>query len=529
MENKNTPSKTNWFIQPMVVSIFLAGGFMLGVWFQGEGKSTLVQSEHSSAYHKLGEILNFVQTRYVDTVDIDRLADVAAEAILNELDPHSYYIPQEKSAAITNRMQGNLEGIGVEFFLFLDTVYVVDVIANSPASKVDLLPGDAILAINDTLVSGLEREMSEIVELFRGPVDSEVRLRTLRNAEEKEREVVVKRGTVPINSVGSSYLIEEDLLYLKLNSFTARSYSEFMQVIEENVAGKEKIDLILDLRHNPGGYLQEAIKILSQLFPQAGKTMVKTKSHSKMEKTYRSNGRNFFHIDRVVVLIDGASASASEIVAGVVQDLDRGLVIGSKSFGKGSVQEHYRLRDNSAIRLTVSKYYIPSGRAIFREEDWVADNGGATDEEASFYTTNGRLVPEGKAIQPDILVDVNSMFSHADFNKYLQFINQLAFSYFRDEAGQIQEYSAEYLNQLIPQTWQTDLLELLEEEDGKRDLENLLEENSERVYSFLEARLGRFIFGSNLYYEVLNRTDPVVRTAIEALESDYQAMLSRQR
>ena len=529
MENKNIQSKTNWFIQPMVVAIFLAGGFMLGVWFQGEGKSPLVEGTQTSSYHKLGEILNFIQSRYVDTIDIDRLADVAAEAILNELDPHSYYIPEEKHSAITNRMQGNLEGIGVEFFLFLDTFFVVDVIPNSPASMVDLLPGDAILAINDTIVSGRGREMFEIVELFRGPVDSEVRLRTLRDSGQKELEVVVKRGTVPINSVGSSYLIKDDLLYLRLNSFTARSYSEFMQVIEENVAGKEKIDLILDLRHNPGGYLQEAIKILSQLFPQAGKTMVKTKSHSKMEKTYRSNGRNFFHIDRVVVLIDGASASASEIVAGVIQDLDRGLVIGTKSYGKGSVQEHYHLKDGSAIRLTVSKYFIPSGRAIYREEDWVAENKGASDEDANFYTTNGRLVPEGKAIQPDILVDIKPVFRHAGFNHYLQYINRLAFSYFKAAAGQMQVNSPDDLGQFIHEDWKTDLLELLDEEEKKHDLENLLEENSERVYSFLEARLGRFIFGTNQYYQILNRTDPVVNTAIEALESDYQVMLSRQR
>lgn len=531
MEENNTKSETYWMLQPMVIALVLAGGFLLGWYFQGDGKPNVITGPHGteiSSYNKLSEILNFIQTKYVDSVDIDHLADVAAGAMLKELDPHSYYIPKQDAEAINNRMQGNIDGIGVEFFLFRDTVYIIDIISNSPAADSELSRGDAILSINDSLVSGYQREVNEILELFRGSADSEVKLIVFRAQKGEKLEIKLSRSKVPVNSIGSSYMIEEDLLYIKLNSFNSRSYSEFMQVIEDAVKNRNEISIILDLRHNPGGYLQEAIKILSQLFPRAGTTLVRTKGLYSIEKTYRSSGRNFFSIDRVAVLIDGASASASEIIAGVVQDLDRGIVVGTESYGKGSVQEHYTLRDESALRLTVSKYFIPSGRSILKNEN-VFSPENLRDSNQLYYTSNGREVWQGSAITPDITVPTDSIFVHSDFNQIMQLVNKFAFSYFIEQPDKGKSLTTEDIKHYIPEQWKDELLEFAVEENSQSQVNYLIESDVEKVYSFLEARLARFFLGENAYYEILNQTDPVVNSALHALDNEYQAMLSNDR
>ena len=508
----------------------------MGVYFQGNGdvqigKLPTKTSQSSSPYQKIGEILNFIQTKYVDSVDMDHLADVAANAILQELDPNSYYITREQAISVNQRMQGNLEGIGIEFFVFRDSVYVIDVLPDGPAESSVLSKGDIILSVDDSLVSGNGLSLNEIVELFRGESGSKVLLNIYRPTESRKIEVELTRGTVPVNSVGAAYMMDDDLLYIKLNSFTSRSYREFMQAIERNVDENKEFDLILDLRHNPGGYLQEAIKILSQFFRRSGLPLVYTRGSSIQERVYKTSGQNFYRIGKIAVLIDGASASASEIVAGVTQDMDRAIIVGSPSFGKGSVQEHYRLSDQSAMRLTVSRYYIPSGRAIFKSQQ-LADGAdafyyseGANDE---FLTRNGRRVEQGSAIQPDILVEADSLFTHNNFEPILRIINRLAFVYYLAsfQAGQDVESFLSNLSTL-PYTWKEDFMELAEEEYGNRDLEEMIYDHSDRISGFLKARKARYFAGSTAYQKVLNEYDPVVRAAIEALENDYQAMLNR--
>jgi carboxyl-terminal processing protease len=536
MNEENSTPGSYWLMQPLIFAVLLAGGFAMGAMFQSNGGVQVIKSERSKSassgsYEKLGEILNFIQTKYVDSVDVDHLADVAARAMLKELDPNSYYISRADAVAVNNRMQGNLDGIGIEFFVFQDTVHIIDVLADGPAENAELKRGDVILAVNDSVVSGHQRELGEIIEIFRGESGTVARIEVLRPSTGEISEINVQRGSVPLSSVGASYMIEDDLLYVKLNSFTSRTYREFMESIESSIVEGETIDLVLDLRHNPGGYLQEAIKILSQLFPRAGTELVKTRGSSIQERVYKSSGQQFFRIGKIAVLIDGASASASEIIAGVVQDLDRAIVVGTESYGKGSVQEHYRLRDESAIRLTVSRYFIPSGRSIYkkdRDEYYKGEfTDGSFDADRTYFTDNGREVFEGQAIRPDIIVESDSFFTHSSFADVMLVVNRLAFVYYRDLVNSKTADIQSFEDVQIPARWKQDFQKLAEAEFGDTELLYKAKENPERVGDFLRARMARYFFGENGYYQVLNQTDPVVLTAREALYGDYQAMLEK--
>ncbi|TVR87673.1 MAG: PDZ domain-containing protein [Saprospirales bacterium] len=537
-EEKPQAESSYWLMQPLIFALLLALGFSLGVFFNGSSNVQIIKSDKSrsvssGSMHKLGEILNFVQTKYVDSVDVDQLADVAARAILEELDPNSYYISREETSAVNQRMQGNMEGIGVEFFVFRDSLHIIDVFPGGPADNADIRTGDIILSVNDSLVTGMDRSLENIMTLMRSEPARPVRLELLRPSEEEINEIIVTRGTVPINSIGASYLIDDNLLYVKINSFTSRTYREFMESIETKISDSEEFDLILDLRHNPGGYLQEAVKILSQMFGQSGLELVKTRGYSSQERVYRTTGQQFFRVGKVAVLIDGASASASEIIAGVLQDLDRAIVIGTHSYGKGSVQEHYRLRDNSAIRLTVSRYYIPSGRSIYKkvEDDYYSSD--VTDETfdvgKTFLTANGRKVFEGRAIEPDILIDQDSFLTKRSYSMFRNTINRLAFVYFRESLGTTEDITSKGSAVDIPVQWKEDFLELAEEEFGNRDIEEDLVNYSDRVKNLLMARIARYEHGPAGYYKQLNHNDPFVIMAKEALYSDYhyQAMLQK--
>lgn len=537
MRDRESKKSSYWVMQPMLFAILLAAGFLLGVLFQNKGDlqiSTNKPVASHSSYHKLGEILNFIQTKYVDTIDVERLADVAAEAILKELDPNSYYIPAKEAAKVNSRMQGNLEGIGIEFFVFRDTVFIIDIIPEGPAEKSDLQSGDVILSVNESQVTGKNLSVEEIIGYFQGEVGSVAQIEVLRPMDDERFTVEIARGTIPINSVGASYLIDDDLLYIKLNSFTSKTYREFMQTIEKHISEGQQLDLILDLRHNPGGYLQEAIKILSQFFPRSGLELVETKGLSSKKKTYKTTGNNFFEIGKLAVLIDRSSASASEIIAGVTQDMDRGIVIGSGSYGKGSVQEHYTLSDESALRLTVSKYFIPSGRSIFKNEasdldgEFLSGNGQQDSfPQQNFMTRNGRIVTQGNAIQPDIEVNADTFFTHAEFDSVFRIVNRMAFLYHRDNPIEFSDWHSFNNRFELTPNWKAQFFEMASEEGFEESIRGLLSRKSNRIEGILKARLARYYFGQDAYYQTLNSLDPVVNTAIDALQNDYNSLLAK--
>ena len=418
---------------PFTLAAFLVGGILIGVRMNEDApvviRPTLTNPNNGGEYGKLEELIRYIDAKYVDDVNGNELTEKAINEILTNLDPHSVYIPADKRRQIKEQLDGNLDGIGVEFFVLEDTVLVVNVTKSGPSDRAGILPGDKIIAVDDTLVAGIGRRVDDIIALLRGKSGTEVKIQVLRKGEVLDYSVI--RGRIAVNSVEVSYPISDRIGYIKINRFTANTFKDFINALDQLTDDKTKLDLILDLRENPGGYLQQATNILSQIIKEPEKLLVYTEGEHVSRSEYESSGRAIYNIGDVVVLIDERSASASEILAGAIQDYDRGVIIGRRSYGKGLVQEEYNLRDGSALRLTVARYYTPSGRSIQRPYDNLEAyendltnrfNQGEIFQEAKpdatdsvFYTKQGRKVYANNGISPDIFVPFDSTLLKMEF------------------------------------------------------------------------------------------------------------------
>jgi carboxyl-terminal processing protease len=367
IENSQNGKLNIWL--PFLFAVVLAGGIYVGSQLN-PAPQLIIQTDgiDPAEFSKIGngrieDLLRFIEARYVDEVNSDELIEKAIGEIISELDPHSSYIPVSQVERINDELEGNFDGVGIEFIILDDTIVVVAPIAGGPSEDAGILAGDKIVEINDSTAVGGETDVRELVNKLRGQAGSEVKVGVKRGKGKLVKSFKIKREPIPIFSVDVGYMINESTGFIKVNRFSATTYREFMEEVEElKEEGME--DLIVDLRQNPGGYLREATKMLSQLFPDKGKLLVYTEGRTVRRNEYKSTGLTHFAIGKVAILIDEGSASASEIVAGAVQDWDRGVVIGRRSFGKGLVQEQLDLNDGSALRLTVARYFTPSDRLI---------------------------------------------------------------------------------------------------------------------------------------------------------------------
>jgi carboxyl-terminal processing protease len=397
---------------------------ILGMWVgfslsssMGTGGSSGLFSR-SSASTSLQEILDLIRKRYVDTVNIPAITDSAIQGVLGQLDPHSAFIPASELAEVNEDLEGNFQGIGIEFNLLGDTLNVVSVVADGPSEKAGLQVGDQFLKVGDSVIVGKKISNEAVRNLLRGPEGSQVAVTILRNGRQKR--VSITRGLIPLNSLDASYLLDPKTGYIKLNKFSATTYQEFMQALD-SLKGKGMQQLVLDLRDNGGGYMEQAVKIADE-FLDDNKLIVYTQGINNPKKEYKAEHPGLFEKGKLVVLIDEGTASASEILTGSLQDWDRATIIGRRSFGKGLVQEQYSLSDGSALRLTIARYYTPLGRCIQKsyakgikvyEEDILhrihdgellnADSNKVALGKA--YTTPlGKKVYGGGGIMPDIFV-----------------------------------------------------------------------------------------------------------------------------
>src|SRR4030095_10619993 len=343
---------------PLMFSIVMIVGMVIGF--------NLRENTMTNNFFKLPrrtplqEVLDLVRLKYVDAINTDTLADDAIEEMLTHLDPHSIYIPASKLQEVNEDLQGNFEGIGVEFQIIDDTVHVTSVLPEGPSDVAGLQAGDQFLKVGDSLVAGNKINPDRIKKLLRGPGTSQVKLAMLRNHEQKV--FTVRRGTIPLPSLDAAYMLDQGVGYIKLNKFAETTYEEFMQSLENLKKNKLK-QLILDLRGNGGGILQEAVQIADE-FLDDQKLIVYTQGNKIPKETYNAKPEGLFENGKLIVLVDELSASASEVLAGSLQDWDRATIVGRRSFGKGLVQEQYQLSDASALRLTVARYYTPLGRSI---------------------------------------------------------------------------------------------------------------------------------------------------------------------
>lgn len=523
---------------PLIIVVSMVCGIFLGTYIFG--RKSLFSA--NSSYDKLGVMLDLIDKNYVDSISTDSILEKSFPDILAQLDPHSTYIPAEDLEDVNIRTEGSFSGIGIRFNILTDTVTVDEVISGGPSAKVGIMPGDRIVTVNDTVIVGNEWTNNKLLKILRGPRFSEVTLGIKRDNANDLLEFTVIRDNVPVTSVDASYMITPTIGYLKINTFSEETYAEFLtSLVRLKTTGAQKF--ILDLRGNGGGLMQAAV-LMANEFLQRDEVIVSTRGREDaFRSSSSSNGLGAFQNEPLVVLIDESSASASEILAGAVQDNDRGLIVGRRSFGKGLVQNQMELSDNSAIRLTVARYYTPSGRCIQKNytpgnlnsynqeiverymhgEGFSADSIKVDNKEV-FYTLGGREVYGGGGIIPDVFV-ANDTLGITDY--YIKIYN----------AGLLQKFSFIYTDsnrkQLSEAKSTNEILSLLPNDDallnqfvGFAHSEAkiaprwyYINQSRSLILDILKALIARDMLGTSAYYEVINRTDNTVLKAIEAIEN----------
>ena len=521
---------------PLLLAVTLAVGMFIGQKLPHYDRNFSLESRNSAGKGTMEEILRYVEAKYVDTVDIESLRAGAIEHLLDGLDPHSVYISPDELKAVEDDMNGEFEGVGIEFIILDDTIQVVAPLSGGPSEIAGILAGDKIVSINDTTIAGIKIETGKIYNKLRGPKGSKVKVGILRGREPELRYFEIVRDVIPVKSVDAAYMLDEQTGYIRVAHFNGNTYQEFMQSLSPLVEEKGLKSLVLDLRGNPGGYLEEATEMLSQFFPD-GKLLVYTKGRAGQRKEYKSNGRARFDIQNVAVLIDEGSASASEIVAGAVQDWDRGWVIGRRSFGKGLVQEQYPLSNGGAMRLTVSRYFTPSGRCIQRdykdgqdydqENERRLENGELSNaskiqhaDTTKYYTGQSRIVYGGGGITPDVFIPIDTSFSSVYFTSVRQQIPQFMSRWMENQnratmTSTLPEFARTYS---VSDGMLEELVTYADKQGVKKSPTELAKCRSELKLQ-LKARLAKTLFGDEGLYKILNDDDPAVEKAVQILKS----------
>ena len=538
---------------PLLLATVLAVGMFIGLRFQATTPTQMSGTDLANLHRglagqgKVEELMRYIDAKYVEDADEDAMIKKAIDAVLGELDPHSNYISAEDLVAINEQLEGNFDGIGVEFMILDDTIVVVTPLAGGPSEAAGIRAGDKIVAIEDSIVAGQNLDTRDIFSLLRGEKGTEVEVGIRRHGEPKMLKFSIVRDKIPVHSVDVATMLDEKTGFIKVNRFSATTYDEFVKSLQKLVEEHEMQDLVVDLRHNPGGYLTQATNMLSQLFPEKGKLLVYTEGRTVKRTEYTTNGRPFYNIGEVVVLIDESSASASEIMAGAIQDHDRGVLVGRRSFGKGLVQEQYPLRDGSALRLTVARYYTPSGRCIQKEytDEQTYDrdvedryiNGELSEEDkieiadsTRFYTDNGHIVYGGGGVTPDVFVPLDTFLLREDYLRWRQYAAGYIFRYAEQNPDMAERYDLQSFvtNFRLPEAVYKEYLAYAKEQ-GEESAEPTNSRVVNELKRFLKARLGRQFFAEEGFFAVWNQEDDMVKEALRVLRADNPLAAAREQ
>jgi carboxyl-terminal processing protease len=520
-------------ILSVLIPVTLIAGFTAGIYFSN---SSFVRRFFISTDSKIGAILEIINSQYVDTVDISDLVEGAIPNIINELDPHSAYIPARDLTAVNEDIDGHFSGIGIQFNRQNDTITVVSVISGGPSEKVGIQPGDRIVTINDSVFVGIGISDEKVVKTLRGPKGTKVKIGVKRNVSAQLQIYEITRGDVPVNTVDIAYEAAKGIGLIKINKFGRATYSEFLNAAGI-LTGAGCTSFILDLRQNAGGLLESAIEISNEFLP-GEQLIVYAEGRAFPRNEAFSNGTGVCRSQPLVVLIDEMSASASEIVAGAIQDNDRGTIIGRRSFGKGTVQDQMKLRDGSALRLTKARYYTPSGRCIQKEyrmgdrTEYDLDlinrfKHGEFDSKDSiktsanlFRTRLGRPVYDGGGIIPDIFIPRDTIGITSYYSLLLQngIIYEYAFRYTDQNRETLNKY--EDYRKLWSYLRSQPLLDGVVAhalEKGIRPRPSLIGKSAPIIENLTQACIIRNFFGDKGFYPVLFDKDPVVMKAIEVI------------
>ncbi len=527
---------------PILVALAVVVGIWIGSLYAEHAQNSVASSNYGNAdlisSNKISDVLNLIQTSYVDTVYADSISEAIIPLIIKQLDPHSAYIPAADLEAVNEQLEGSFSGIGVQFSLQEDTIYVVDVISGGPSERAGLMDGDRIVEVDDTLFVGKQINNEKVMKKLRGPKGSHVRLGIVRRSAPEMLHFDITRGDIPVHSVDVAYMITPKIGFVSVNKFGATTYHEFLTALAQLKQSKvEKI--IVDLRGNAGGYMDAALNMLNE-FLSSGDLLVYVEGKAYPRTDSHANGYGSCQQMDLAVLIDEWSGSASEIFAGAVQDNDRGVIIGRRSFGKGLVQNQMELADGSALRLTVARYYTPSGRSIQKPyvrgqaEDYETDllnrylhgeffsqDSIRQNDTVKFYTRGGREVHGGGGIMPDIFVPRDTLGVSNYFNDLVNgaHIYRFALNYsdtHRDELAQYRTGEAleAYLNS-------HDLFAQLVADAAKHGVKGSAKDKSvshDLIMQHLTSYIIRNVLGDTDFYRYINRFDKTVQRAVEELE-----------
>ncbi len=516
--------------------IFIAAAIVLGIFIganMADGNPVASSSLHKSL-HKFRQILTHIQVDYVDDVNTDELIETAITEMLTKLDPHSVYIPAEELALTNSQLEGNFEGIGIEFNIFKDTIYVVTALSGGPSEGLGIRSGDKIIEVDDEIVAGVGITNRKVITLLRGAKGSVVKVKIRRSGVKELLDFTIERDVIPQFSMDVAYMIDDSTGLIKINRFSTTTYMEFKEGLHKlQEAGMQT--LILDLTGNPGGYMSQAVKIVDELLTD-NQMIVYTKGKDTRHDTkYFSEQRGDFETQPIIVLVDEGSASASEIVSGALQDHDRAIVVGRRTYGKGLVQMPVELSDGSAMRLTISRYYTPSGRCIqkpytdgldsyhneyyerFETGEIYSKDSIKVNDSLVFKTDKGRQVYGGGGITPDYFVPLdtskNSSYLVRLFNS--NSIQEYSLSYSEKNKEALNKWSLEtFIKDFKVTDENLESLVALGKQNGVPFDEVNFKRSKSMIKNYLKAYIGRSLWGNDGFFPIVNQQNEILVRAL---------------
>ena len=515
---------------PVILGIVLAAGVFLG--------SRMISVPVANKNNKINEVLGYIQQEYVDTINNTQLVDHSIEKILEQLDPHSAYIPASDVKAANEPLEGNFEGIGIEFHIQQDTIMVVSAIAGGPSEALGIMSGDRIINVDDKLVAGTGITNDKVFKLLRGKGGTKVKVSIRRAGINKLMDYTITRGKIPIHSVEVAYMVDPKTGYIKISRFAEPTHEEFIKACEM-LMRKGMANLILDLRGNPGGYLNAATDLADE-FLDDRKLIVYTQGKSRPKTSYYAEKEGLFEKGKTVVLIDEGSASAAEILSGALQDWDRATIVGRRSFGKGLVQEQTTFPDGSAMRLTIARYYTPTGRSIqksyekgfdayndeliarFKHGEFMSADSVRVADSLSFTTPGGKKVYGGGGIMPDIFVPVDTIYDSDYLNSVFAagLLNQYCYDYVDHNRNALKSYtsSSDYITRFNADALLNEFVAYADKK-GVKPAPIALQRSGPFIKNQLKALIARLLWQNEGMYPVIHKMDLAFKKAMQVINS----------
>ena len=531
MNNKNR-------YMPLMMALCMVIGIVVGSFYANHFAGNRLNIINTGG-NRLTNLLHIIEDQYVDKVNTDSLAEQAIPKILAELDPHSVYISSKEIESYNDDLKGSFSGVGVEFIIREDTIHVQNVIQNGPAEKAGLIAGDKIVEIDGEPFVGKEVTNQEAMHRLKGPKDTKVEVGVMRYGQKNILRYTITRGEIPQKSIAATYMIDKNTGYIRIKNFGETTYAEMLISLAQ-LSQNDFTNLIIDLRDNTGGYLQSAVQIANEFLPK-NKLIVYTEGRKSPRQDYRSDGHGSYQKIPLVVLINEGSASASEILAGALQDNDRATVIGRRSFGKGLVQQQINFPDQSMVRLTIARYYTPSGRCIQKPYTPGDDNEYAQDlltryEHGEFFsqdsikhtgpeyhTSNGRTVYGGGGITPDIFVPEDTLNTTSYYKQAAisGLILQFAYTYTDNNRQKLNNFKdkdelTRYLNkQNIVEQFAS-----YADSHGLKRRNLMIQKSHKLLERYINSRIVYNMLDEQSWNEYLNTDDPVIEEALKVFEEN---------